>query len=200
MGGTVSYLTAPDIEHHIFLSDWAAAYPGAHIIAPEGLAEKRANDTSIAHVSFNTIFTAKDKSTQKISEEFDKDFDYEFVDAHPNKELVFHYKPEKTLIEADLLFNLPATEQYSRTGEPANKGILTKFFATIQSTTGSAIWQKRMQWYLMSSKDRSGFDSSVQRIAQWDFQKIIPCHGDVIEDGQGIFKKVFEWHLQGKSH
>jgi len=150
-------------------------------------------------VPFGTVFTGKSKASTKISEEFDKDFEYEFVDAHPNKELVFYYKPDKVLIEADYMFNLPATEQYSKTGEPANKGLLTKLFVSLQTTAGTAIWQKRMLWYLMSASDRPGYNASTKRISQWDFETIIPCHGDVIQaDAKGIFRKVFEWHLQGK--
>jgi hypothetical protein len=208
LGNNVRYLIAPDMEHHIFISDWARAFPSAHVIGPAGLPEKRAasssqKDSATAgpQVPFDTLFTAKDKENVRVSEEFDNDFEYEFVDAHPNKELAFFHKRDSTLIVADYLFNLPATEQYSRTGEPANKGILTKLFGAAQSTAGSAIWQKRLLWYAMSKGDRVGFNKSTQRIASWKPQNIVPCHGDVIlGDGEAIFRKVFEWHLQGKKN
>jgi len=208
MGNNVKYIAAPDLEHHIFISDWYKAYPTAHVIGPEGLPEKRAKLSSDkdpayagSQVPFSTVFSAKTKSSTRVSDEFDKDFDYEFVDAHPNKEVVFYYKPDKVLIEADYMFNLPATEQYSKTGEPANKGFLTKLFGALQTTAGTAIWQKRMLWYAMSSSDRPGFNASTRRIDSWDFQTIVPCHGETIEtDAKGIFRKVFEWHLEGKKH
>jgi hypothetical protein len=191
----VKYLIAPDIEHHIFISDWHSQYPKAHVIGPEGLPEKRAADNSITYkVPFSTVFTAKDKHNITVSEEFDRDFDYEYVDSHVNKELVFLYKPEKALIEADYLFNLPATEQYSRTGESATKGLLTKIFVAVNSTQGKAIWQKRLLWYALASKP--GYITSTKKIATWDFDMLIPCHGDVIEKGaKGVFNKLFEWHL-----
>lgn len=114
-----------------------------------------------------------------------------------NQELVFHHKKSKTLIEADLLFNLPATEQFSKTGVSATSGILTKIFGGLQNTKGSAIWQKRMLWYGVS-QDKPTFNESIARIAKWDFDRIIPCHGDVIESGgKGIFEKVMQWHLEG---
>ena len=146
----MSYIAAPDLEHHIFLSSWSEAFPQAHIIAPEGLAEKRAQlsqkDKSVTNVPISTIFTKANKGAVKVSEEFDRDFEYEFVDAHPNKELVFFHKPSRTLIEADLLFNLPATEQYSKSGISSETGVFTRLFGGIQHTRGSAIWQKRMLW------------------------------------------------------
>lgn len=40
----------------------------------------------------------------------------------------------------------------------------------------------------------------MNRINQWDFDRVIPCHGDVIETGaKGIFQNVFEWFLDGKN-
>ncbi|KAF4626380.1 hypothetical protein G7Y89_g11783 [Cudoniella acicularis] len=168
LGKTVSYIAAPDMEHHIFLSAWASAFPSAHIIAPEGLAEKRAKmnvtDKSVTIVPISTVFTAKNKLDIKVSEEFDQEFSYEYVDMHPNKELVFFHKPSKTLIEADLLFNLPATEQYSRTGIDPTTGWATKLFGALQNTRGDAIWQKRMLWYVISKSDREGFNANVEAL------------------------------------
>jgi hypothetical protein len=206
LGSTVSYLVAPDIEHHMFLSTWAAEYPSAHIIAPEGLPEKRAEmngtDKKVTILNFGTVFTKKEKNSPegiKVTEEFDREFHYELVDAHPNKELVFVHKASKTLITADLLFNLPAQEQYSKTNESATSGILTKLFAGLQNTKGTAIWQKRMLWYVFSKADRPGFNASIQRINTWSFENIVPCHGDtILGEGKSVFEKVFGWHLAGK--
>jgi len=202
LGDRVSYITAPDLEHHIFLSDWASVYPNAQIIAPDGLAAKRASskDAKVTNVPITHVFTAKDKASVSISPEFDADFNYEFVDVHPNKELVFFHKPTKTLIEADLLFNLPATEQYSRSGIDATSGWATRIFGSLQNTKGAAIWQKRLIWYAFSAKDREGFNRSIRKIDSWGIENIVPCHGDVIVgNGNQIFKKVFEWHLESKA-
>lgn len=207
MGGTIGYIVAPDIEHHIFISEWAAAFPDAKIIGPEGLPEKRqkmvGKDEKIGSEKFFTVITAAAKRSgtrQAITPEFDRDFDYEYVDAHPNKELVFLYRPDRILIEADLMFNLPATEQYSRV--PATEkegGVVGRLFSSLQSTQGDATGTKRFLWYVLSRRDRNGFNESCKRIAQWDFVTIIPCHGDTMEgDGKEIFQKIFEWHLQGR--
>jgi hypothetical protein len=201
--GPVAYITAPDIEHHIHLSSWSAAYPNAHIIGPEGLPEKRAkangSDKSVTLLNFGTIFAKKGKENIKVTEEFDREFDYEFIEAHPNKEIVFHHKPSRTLIEADLLFNLPAKEQYSKTNIDPSSGIFTKLAATLQSAQGTAIWQKRILWYAFSSSDRPSFNKSIQKIESWDFVNIVPCHGDSwVGDGKGVFQKVMQWHLEGK--
>lgn len=202
LGGNVQYLIAPDIEHHIFLSDWATAYPSAKLIGPEGLPEKRqaATDEKIGKEPFAVVFKADNKREISISEEFDRDFEYEYVDAHANKELVFLYKPDRALIQADLFFNLPATEQYSRVPDQDRPkiGVFARLFINAQTVEGKG--QKRLLWHAISRGNRTGFNESVQRIDGWDFDIVIPCHGDsILEGGKSVFEKVMEWHLKGKN-
>ncbi|KAI3397817.1 hypothetical protein diail_10350 [Diaporthe ilicicola] len=204
LGGKVKYIVATDIEHHIFITEWHQAYPEARIIGPEGLYEKRvkqsANDPKIGKEEFAVIFTAKDKLNIKIDDEFDRDFLYEYVDSHANKELVFLYKPERIMIEADLMFNLPADEQYSKCPESEKKvGFPGSLFVSLQSTQGEAKGMKRFLWYVLSARDRAGFNESVKRINDWDFDTLIPCHGEtLVGNGKETFTRIFEWHLNGK--
>ncbi|KUJ06301.1 uncharacterized protein LY89DRAFT_412713 [Mollisia scopiformis] len=199
-----TYLIAPDMEHHIFLSSWATHYPRNHIIAPAGLKEKRLEqsktDPSITPLDFKTEFTKENKYSLKITPEFDAEFSYEFVDAHPNKELVFVHHPSRTLIEADLIFNLPAVEQYSRVPDTdAASGWATKLFGGLQNTRGDAVWQKRMLWYAFGAKDRVGFGESMRRIGGWGFENLVPCHGEtVLGTGKETFRKVAGWYLDEK--
>jgi hypothetical protein len=180
------------------IGEWHKEYPNAKVIGPEGLPEKRAKQKN-EDVPFSVIFTAKDKDSIKVDPDFDADFDYEFVDAHRNKELVFNYKPDRTLIEADLLFNLPSTEQFSKSNESPTSGFLTWLFVALNNTKGNALGQRRLIWYGTSggSSTRSSFNKSVGRIASWNFDRIIPCHGDVIEEnGKDVFQKIMQWHIE----
>ncbi|KAK2754408.1 hypothetical protein FQN54_007052 [Arachnomyces sp. PD_36] len=199
LGGNVKYIAAPDMEHHIFLTPWKEAYPNAEIIAPEGLREKREQNPETKGLDFAHIFTTqKNKEAIKVSEEFDAEFETEYVHSHPSKDLVFLHKPSKTLIEADMLFNLPATEQYSKTGVAADSGFLTRMIMPLQSTKAPATWHQRFLWYIISAKDQKGFAESAKRIDKWDFDRLIPCHGDVIETGaKDVFRRVFAWYLDG---
>lgn len=200
MGNKVGYIAALDFEHHIFVSEWAKAYPSAVLLAPEGLPEKREKSPQTAGQNFKHVWTQKNKNDMKVDPEFDSEFEYEYVCAHANKELVFCHKPDRTLIEADMMFNLPANEQFSKTGQSPTSGALTRLFIGLQNTTGLATWQKRFLWYAASSGDRPSFNQSAKRIGSWDFDTIVPCHGDVIESGgKGIFQKIFEWHLNAAS-
>ena len=161
------------------MDEWHKAYPEARLIAPEDLEPKRKSQNK--PLPWTNLFKKNDTNSLRVDEAFDSEFDSEFVHAHANKELVFNHRPSKTLIEADLLFNLPATEQMSKTGESAQSGLLTKLMCGINHTRGSAVWQKRFLWYGVSAGDRPAFNRSIERIDKWDFNRIIPCHGDVIE-------------------
>ncbi|KAJ0145038.1 hypothetical protein CTA2_1054, partial [Colletotrichum tanaceti] len=208
-GGDLAYIVAPDIEHHIFLSEYKAAFPAARLIGPDGLPQKRAKQTSDPKINpsdefFLAFKGGPDKRAAAVTPEFDADFEYEYVDAHPNKEIAFFYKPDRLLIQADLLFNLPPTEQYSRAPEgerDPSSGLANRLFGSLQTTEGDVKWVKRFQWYVMSAKDRPAFNDSIRRIDAWDFDTMVPCHGDTIQgDGKERFRKVFEWHLAGEKH
>ncbi|KAB8241798.1 putative nuclear protein Qri2/Nse4 [Aspergillus flavus] len=201
LGGHLKYIAALDLEHHINITSWKEAYPDAEIIAPEGLYEKRQSNPEYKDTPFQHVFRKENHGQQKISEEFDSEFETEYVYGHPSRELVFLHKRSRTLIEADLLFNLPAREQYSKTGESATSGLLTKIISPLLSTNAPATWQKRFVWYILSSGDRKAFNESVRRIDKWDFNRLIPCHGDVVESGaKGVFRTVMEWHLEGRKN
>jgi len=197
--GQIKYIVAPDIEHHIFLSTWVNEYPDAEVIGMEGLPEKREGDPATKGTKFAHVFSASNKLDLTISPEFDAEFSYEYFHTHGNKELVFLHKPTRTLIEADLLFNLPATEQFSKTGLNPNSGFLNKLFGGIMHTRGDMIWQKRILWYGVGGKGRQAFGESANRIKAWDYDRIIPCHGDVIETGgKAIMDRATAWFTGGK--
>lgn len=194
----IRYITALDQEHHIFVESWHKQWPNATIIAPETLPDYRDKQNYFKVPSSNWhLFRKNDPASLSVDPAFDAEFDAEYVHAHANQEIVFHHRPSRTLIEADLLFNLPATEQMSRSGVSPTSGFLTRLFVGLNNTAGDAIWQRRFLWYAISSSDRKGYNASMAKIAKWDFDRIIPCHGDVIEtNGKGIFQKVMQWHLE----
>ncbi|KAI2632913.1 hypothetical protein GGS21DRAFT_147324 [Xylaria nigripes] len=204
-GGNVRYLIAGDIEHHIFLTQWKTEYPAAMLIGPKGLQEKRkaANDPMIGKEDFDFVYDETNAHSAAISDEFAADFEVEFVADHPNKEIVLFYKPEKVLIQADLMFNMPPTEQYSKVPDAEKVGgLFKKFFYSLNSTAGPAKNHKRLIWYAISNatKNRAGFNESVKRIHGWDWITMIPCHGDTIEGtAKEVFSKIFEWHIASKN-
>ena len=105
MGNTVGYIAALDYEHHIFVTEWAKAFPSAKLLGVEGLPEKREKDQTTAGSKFQHVWTQKNKASMKVDPDFDREFDYEYVGSHANKELVFVHKLDKTLIEAEYVLS-----------------------------------------------------------------------------------------------
>lgn len=194
MGGQLSYIIAPDLEHHLHITAWKEAYPSARILAPGGLREKRQKQGN-EDIPFDYIFTHKNKTVIELPSDLTETFDVEFFDGHASREIVLYHKADRTVIQADLLFNLPAKEQYSlHTGNDLNN-IWSRIFAIVMRTEpGSEKMQQRLMWYA-AAKNKQSYAESAKRVAGWDIQRIIPCHGDVMENGNEVFKRMFAWHL-----
>jgi len=195
--GPVKYIIALNVEHHLFITQWAHEFPDALVIGMEGLPEKRQASEATRDTHFGCVFTSENKRQTRISGEFDVEFDYEFIHAHKNKELVFFHKPTGTLIEADLIFNLPAVEQYSKTNVDPSAGLITMFAGGLLNTRDGAKWQRRLLYYVNGSKDRPDMKQSLERALAWNFDRIICCHGDVIETGgKAVFEEVTSLFLK----
>ncbi|KAF3931472.1 hypothetical protein ABW19_dt0204166 [Dactylella cylindrospora] len=193
LGGQVDYLVAPDMEHHMNLGPWKAAFPAARVIGPAELYDKRKKQGN-EDVPFDFPLTAANKKTIEFPADFTADFDLEYFDGHMAKEVVLLHKPSRTVIEADLIFNTPSNEQYSKTGEDPKSGFFTKLAMHIWTTTQGKS-QQRFIWYA-AAKDKKSFNASSKIVDGWDFDRIIPCHGDVIETGaKSVFQRLFAWNI-----
>ncbi|KAK9457137.1 hypothetical protein V1511DRAFT_492788 [Dipodascopsis uninucleata] len=126
---SVKYILAPDILHHLAIKSWKEHFPDAIIIGPEGLRAKKASEG--IHVDYevstaNAVIRASDFGLQ--DQEVEEEFQFVYLPGHQNKELVTVHLPTKTMIEADLLFNLPAHEQYSKSSVSYKSGIFNRIF------------------------------------------------------------------------
>lgn len=75
-------------------------------------------------------------------------------------------------MEADLLFNLPGTEQYSRSKTSEKVPLIGKM-----NPYGK--FHKHFVYRL--GKDMKAMVRDAKTVASWDFERVIPCHGDVID-------------------
>ncbi|KAI9705705.1 MAG: hypothetical protein M1820_005115 [Bogoriella megaspora] len=188
MGGNVSHLIAPNKGHHLFLGQWKTRYPNAKIIGPIGLPEKRAKSEEVDQVGFDTVIG------EELDEESDSEFAIEFLNTYPNSDIVFDFIREKTLIEGDVWFNVPALEQYSSSNEDPKSGLPTKLVTHINQAPGDS-WTGRMKWFVFTGGNQESLARSVKAIQEWPFERIVPCHGDVLEnDAKAKWKSLFPRH------
>jgi len=174
--GDVKYLIAPDAVHSLYIGEFQEAYPEAKCIGVEPLGEKKKT------IKWAGLY-GRDPPDTKYG--FEPEIQACYFPAHPNKDVAFLHAPSKSVLEADLLFNLPATEQYSKVGGGGYLGHFTAF----GPNSGLHKWLTNS----LASKDPKGMKRDAQTVLGWDFDRIIPCHGDVIETGaKEAWKAAFE--------
>jgi len=173
--GTVKYIVAADADHHFFLTEWKKSYPEAKMIGVETLpAKKKGEDWK-----FDEIY--KPDSENEFG--FEADIDAVYFSGFSKKDVAWLHKPSKTLIVADLIFNLPANEQYSKS-KRRKTGFLTKKLNPYTEFHKNLIWGE--------SKDKAAMAKDAKAVAAWDFERIIPCHGDTIEtDAKKAWESVY---------
>ncbi|KZO89969.1 hypothetical protein CALVIDRAFT_551709 [Calocera viscosa TUFC12733] len=178
--GPVKYIIAADAVHNLFISQFKLEFPEAKCIGVEPLLEKRKD------ITWDGAY-GKDAPDTKYG--YEPEIQAHHFPSHVNQDVAFLHAPSKTLIEADLLFNLPAKEQYSKTKSPNSLAIQWSGFGP-----DSALHKR---FGLLIGKNKDVMRSDVQAVATWDFDRIIPCHGDVIEkDGKKAWTTAYEMLLK----
>ncbi|OLL24019.1 hypothetical protein NEOLI_003359 [Neolecta irregularis DAH-3] len=126
---------------------------------------------------------------------YEDELEVAYFSGYINKDIAFLHKSSKTLIQADLLFNLPATEQYG-SKEAALSGI-----ARLVHTHFSP-HSRLHRWLLMAgAKDKAAMKRDASTVADWEFNRVIPCHGDIIETGgKQAWLSAYESFLSPEGH
>lgn len=182
--GPIKYIAIADIEHTGFISQYTTAYPNAKVYGPEGSSKKLG--INVNEWTSDSKHNPMEQDDQVLNDEIKAEYFHGFV----NKDIAFLHVPSKTLLEADLLFNLPAKEQYSKSKEPSEN--FASWFAPLKP---EAMFHRRFL-YNLGGIDKAAMARSTQIVDQWDFDRIIPCHGDVIETGgKSAFRSAFSLYL-----
>ncbi|KZV76836.1 hypothetical protein PENSPDRAFT_597860 [Peniophora sp. CONT] len=184
--GPVHYLIGADAVHYMFLGEFQKAYPEAKLLTVEEVA-KKAKDLDIRVDGF----WSDTNPDQEFG--FEEDIKSCYFPGFINKDVAFLHKSSRTLIQADLLFNSPCKEQYSMYGWPWNRGkqILGLFGGADPWSGLAQTMAKRL------GKDPEAMRRDAKTVAEWDFDRIIPCHGDVVETrGNDGWRAAYKHWLQ----
>jgi hypothetical protein len=153
--GPVTDLVAPNLLHTAGMPRAAAIYPGARLWGPPGAAHKHPGlrwsvlgETPWPHDDLQPLA----------------------LDGLPAvREFAFVHRPLRTLLVADLVFNL--TE-----ASGIGARLLLGLFGTWRRFAVSRL-------FLREAKDRAALARSLERLMQADFDRVVPGHGAVVEDG-----------------
>ncbi|EME86693.1 uncharacterized protein MYCFIDRAFT_77479 [Pseudocercospora fijiensis CIRAD86] len=183
--GGVDYI-ACDLGHHSYVADYLNRWPNAKTIGVSGLPGKR-----------------KDVKWDFIYEDWQQSPEDQFSFSHGIETVLFegfithavawYHRPTKTLIISDLLMNLPATEQYHPSS--ADEGPFSREFA--KRAHPFSIWFRRLIYYV-AYVEYTPMRRDAKRVAELDIQRIVPCHGDVLDsDGNKAWAEGYQWFLEG---
>ena len=166
--GPVKAVVAPSRFHHLYVGEWMRAYPEALVCACPGLERKR-----------------RDLRWQRVlgdaaEAEWRGELEQVFFSARwLENEIVFFHRPSRTLVCADLVFNLAH-----------HRSRLTRLVALLMGNRqpGATLFEHLL------IRDRATARRQVDRMLAWKAERILLAHGDLVEsDGCEVLRRAYAW-------
>lgn len=103
-------------------------------------------------------------------------------------EVVFYHRHSRSLIVADLLFNISEIDSW-----------LTRTLARV--VIGRYPGCRFARLYKPVVFDRRAFRDSIEHVLEWDFDRIIVGHGTIVHTaGKVAFRDAFRWLWNESGH
>jgi len=169
--GPVRGVVAPNRFHHLFIAEWRDAFPDAHVAIAPGLPAKRKDLADLPLLA------------DDAPDIWSSDLDQHVVEGIPTMgEVVFLHRASRTLITTDLAFNIREEPSwFARTVWRMMNGY-GKFGPT------------RLERLL--TRDRAGLRQSLETILDWDFDRVVVGHGEVlVSGGKDGLREGYSWAL-----
>jgi hypothetical protein len=169
--GPVQHLVSPNKLHHLFLGQWAQAWPEAKLWSSPGLARRR-RDLS---------FTGELGDAAEPAWETDID-QVIFRGSFFMEEVVFFHRASRSAIVTDLVQKFdPATQRGWR-------GLLMRLDGLV-GPEGSTPREWRLTFW-----NRRAARESLRKALGWNPQRLIIAHGQwVRENGREALARAFSW-------
>ncbi len=171
--GQVRDIVAPNAHHHLFISEWHTAYPGARLHAPPGLRKRRKD----------IVFDAD--LDDDPAPDWSGEIDQVIVRGNPIiTEVVFFHRKSRTAIFTDLIQHF----------EPGWFAGWRARIAEIDLMTAPEPAVPRK--FRLTFLDRSVARAALHRILAWPIEKILMAHAAPVEsDGRAFIARAFAWLL-----
>jgi Domain of unknown function (DUF4336) len=155
--GTVGFIVVPE-AHGKFAREAAESYPSARLLAAPSAPRRRSD------LSFHGSLADEPPAAWAGQVES------HLVLGFRLDEVVLFHRPSRTLVITDLCFNV----------QRASSRVARAFFGA------NGMWRHfgpSRIIRLLAVSDRAALRKSLERVLRWDFERIVPGHGDVIEQG-----------------
>jgi hypothetical protein len=168
--GTVRFVVpASNLHGHLFMQQYRDAYPDAELFAAPGL-HRRRKDLEFAG-------ELGDTPDSRWGEDLDQAL---FRGHHQFIEVVFLHRANRTLLLGDLCWNV--------TAEMSPGARLWAGWRTRVTPTPA---------FKVGIRDRAAARASLERILEWDFDRILVGHGEIVErGGREAFRGAYAWLLE----
>lgn len=169
--GPIVAIVAPSWWHDLYLREYLNAYPDARLYgAPTLLRWNR---------SLRSAEFLRDWEPSLWKGEIDQ-IHVQGIGLFLD-EIVFYHRPSRSLIVADLLFNLSEKDAW-----------ITRALGSL--VIGPFPGCRFARLYRLAVTDRQRMRSAVERILDWNFEQIIVGHGAVVDkNGKEVFRREFRW-------
>ncbi len=165
LGDVRFVVPASELHGHLYMEQYRAAYPQVKLFAAPGLDRKR-KDLRFAGLLSDVPEPEWRADLAQMTFEGWRRLD----------EIEFFHPKTRTLITGDLCFNF-------------GPGI-TRLFA--QGRIRRRLGPSTECRFLGLFRDRTAVRRSVERILEWDFERILPGHGEIVHTGgRATFAKDF---------
>ena len=169
--GQVRFAVGPNRFHHLYLGDYTKAYPEVRLFAAPGLEAKRKD------LQWEAVLG--DEAPAAWSGQIDQLFFRGFPVAN---EVAFFHPASRTLIVSDLAFNMGSEA-------PAMTRLAFRALGAY-GRFGPSILERLL------IRDRTAARKSLERILEWDFDRVIMAHGQVRESaGREGLRSGYAWLL-----
>jgi hypothetical protein len=162
-------LYAPNLYHHLWLGEWAQAYPNARVHAPAGL-EKKRPDLRIDRKHHRTSEPAFDGFIQELG-----------VSGLRLRETALFHRASNTLVVADLVHNV---------GRPRHAW--SRLYTQVMGFYDRVALSRAIRW--SGFADRAAARQSLDALLALPFDKLVVGHGaPVTHNAKQALTDAYDW-------
>jgi hypothetical protein len=168
--GPVRHVLAPNADHYLYINDYSNAYPDAHFYAAPGVADKLPGvrfEMALEHPHIVPAWT--DTVDQRY-----------FRSSGTLQELILFHRATRTLITADLAFNVQASGGVL-------SGIMLRLNDSYKTFGPSRVCRRHIT---MPQVARADLDA----ILTWSPERVVVSHGEILFSGaEDALRRAYRW-------
>jgi hypothetical protein len=167
--GPVRALVAPNAMHHLFLRAACEAFPEARVFTAPGI------ETKVTGVRIGEVLGDEPPPL------WSADLDQVLVEGAPRlNEVAFLHRSSRTLLLTDLAFNVRHSDSF-----------LTRLFMRVNGGYGRFGTTRILR---STFRDRAALRRSIDRVLEWDFERVIVSHGEILaKGGRAALREAYAW-------